>query len=203
MGLHALVLVSDVSASALLEQTLRRRGHDVTVCTVLEEAVATYKPDLHALVVADGPPDSTSASPLGPLRECLDDHQSLLVAVMPPDAPGAFQAALDAGADEVLDATDETALDGRLALTERCLSRMALRTAKHLNEHRQAQANRTAAAPELTEQQRTESALQASQARAQAILATTVDAVITINERGTIESFNQAATRTTVSMKSG
>lgn len=42
---------------------------------------------------------------------------------------------------------------------------------------------------------RTEEALQRSEARAQAVLETTVDAILTIDERGVVESYNAAAER--------
>ena len=45
------------------------------------------------------------------------------------------------------------------------------------------------------ERRRTDAALQESQARAQAVLQSTMDGIITIDERGTIESFNPAAER--------
>jgi len=46
---------------------------------------------------------------------------------------------------------------------------------------------------DVTELKQTKKALEESEARAQAILNTTVDGIITIDARGTIESFNQAA----------
>ncbi len=46
---------------------------------------------------------------------------------------------------------------------------------------------------DITELKKTKKALEESEARAQAILETTVDGIITIDREGTIESFNQAA----------
>lgn len=46
---------------------------------------------------------------------------------------------------------------------------------------------------DITELKQTKKALQESEARAQAILETTVDGIITIDGEGTVESFNQAA----------
>ncbi|GIV61453.1 MAG: hypothetical protein KatS3mg044_0319 [Rhodothermaceae bacterium] len=48
---------------------------------------------------------------------------------------------------------------------------------------------------DVTERLRTEQALRASEARVRAILETTVDAIITIDTRGIIQSFNRAAER--------
>lgn len=51
------------------------------------------------------------------------------------------------------------------------------------------------AGEDVTQQQEAEKALRETEAKAQAILETTVDAVITVDERGLIESFNSAAER--------
>lgn len=51
------------------------------------------------------------------------------------------------------------------------------------------------AGEDVTERRDTEKALRETEAKARAILETTVDAVITIDERGLIESFNSAAER--------
>src|SRR5436190_2134438 len=48
---------------------------------------------------------------------------------------------------------------------------------------------------DVTEQRRVEDALRETQAKATAILDTAVDAIITIDQIGTIESFNRAAER--------
>ena len=303
MDLNTLVLLSAASGRGPLERVLRRRGHALTACADLEEAVAAYRPERHALVVTEAPAVETDVAPLRRLRDVLDPHRSLLVAAVPPGDPGAFRAAVGAGADEVVDAGDEAALDGRLALLEQRARRLGRQAAEYRAQRRQAEAARAAVqryldvagglfveidrdgrvalinregcrllgrpegevvgadwferfipppqrervraihhafvegdaeAPEraehdvltsggerrriawhnaalrdergrivgtlssgqdLTERHHAASALEASQARARAILETTVDAVITIDARGTIESFNRAATR--------
>ena len=89
-------------------------------CASLEEALPAYQRSSHPLIVVEIQPDATDA--LRQLRATVDTDQSLLLALVQPDQPGAMQAALQTGVDELLDRLDDDVLDARLALIERRLA---------------------------------------------------------------------------------
>ena len=119
--METLVVTGNASLQRRLETALHRRGHTVEHCAGLEEARRAYQRATHPLIVAEIQPDAIDADALRALRATVNPDQSLLLAIVSPDQPGAMQAALKAGVDEFLDQIDTGVLDARLALAEQRL----------------------------------------------------------------------------------
>ena len=114
-----------------LEAALHRRGHTVEHCAGLAEARQAYRRAPHPLVVAEIEPGAIDADALRALRAAVNPDQSLLLAIIPSDQPGAMQTALEAGVDEFLDPMDDAVLDARLALAEQRLAHRAFHIESH------------------------------------------------------------------------
>ncbi|MGI9175501.1 MAG: PAS domain-containing protein, partial [Rhodothermales bacterium] len=195
MDLHTLVLGPDASARAPLEQALQRRGHAVTLCVDLEEAVATYASRQHALVVAEVPSGQAGTTPLRRLREVLDAHRSLLAAnwferFIPPrqraDVEAIHHALLESDAET-------TEWNENLVLTasgeERCI---AWHNAT-LRDEKGRITSTLSSGQDVTEQRRAEAALQ----RQADVLDQIHDAVISVDLAGHVTSWNWGAERLT------
>lgn len=167
--IHTLLIGEDNVVRDTLFGTLKKRKHQITV----------RKPDLslfdqidlseYSLVIISTVTDET-------MQFCrklrLDEHgkRIAVTTVVNHEETNQLDDVLDAGADQCIIESiyDDKRLHIRLALAEKM-------------------------AHEKVQQQITEQQLRESEARARSILETTVDAIITINPKGNIKTFNKTA----------
>lgn len=169
-----LVLGPASSRRTVIERVLDGRKHDLHVCDTLAQAIDCIRDTPVSLVVLthiDRDVLSFSAS----LHEKASQPR-MVIAVADLRLVELFSLS-DWGIDDIIepDLESEADLSARFCFIER-------RLARELERFRRAG-------------QHVEEALEESRARTQAILETTVDGIITIDEGGTIETFNAAAER--------
>lgn len=152
---------------SFIEAILRQRGYDVRVVADDATALALVQEAKPYLVVLTEV-DVTWLDMTQQLRR-VNGEETVVLAVVPPDDVAYFEKTIAAGVDDCVPKTaSEDYLEACLALIERRVLRRThhYQTADELREH---------------------------EARISAILDTTVDGIITIDEQGRIESFNKAA----------
>ncbi len=169
-----LVLGPASGRRTVIERVLRGRDHDVRVCDTLGAAAECLRESPVSLVVlteVDRDVLSFSAS----LHE-RSSQPRMVIAVANLPLVQLYNLS-EWGVDDIIEPDVETEADlsARFCFIERRLER-ELERVRRAGRH-------------------VEEALEESRARTQAILETTVDGIITIDESGTVESFNAAAER--------
>ncbi len=151
-----------------LGEALRAQEHEVHAAEDAEAAWSVYDEKRPALVVLAhlGEEDLVLCRHI---RSTDGGEAPILMAAPAPAAPPSLDELVEAGIDELIFTCDHPErLRVQLALASRRIRRRARRT-------------------------RAEQALRESEAKARAVLETTVNGIITIDAHGIIESFNQAA----------
>jgi len=165
--MHILLYGTDTDRRAAIEAELAARDHTIEAVSTPDAAWQTYDETHPPLVMLMGLQDDCTT--LSQRIRAVPDRDAMIVAVVERCAPDKLQAAFEAGMDDcLLVGAEMEQLRSRLPFVERRVRRRQERV-------------------------RTEEALRESEAKARAIVETTVDGVITIDERGHIESFNDAA----------
>ena len=151
-----------------LEDALRALGQEVLIAEDVETAQSIFDEERPALVIIAHLDDEAKRLCRRIRRTEQRSEPVIMAAVAPGDAPR-FGELTEVGIDELIFTCEEREqLRMQLALAEERVRRRAKR-------------------------KRAEEALRESEAKARAVLETTVDGIITIDEEGYIESFNQAA----------
>lgn len=167
--MQTLLLNQDSRIADAIQQVLRERKHTTVQASNESEAWTIFQRDHPPLVVLAGI-NKQAMSLCRQIRSRPSGEFTVVLAVLFPYNQEQLNAVLHAGADECI--------IGALEQKERLHARVAFTEQQAANKQRRQQA---------------ETQLQVSEAKAQAIIDTTVEAIITINPRGIIQSFNQAA----------
>lgn len=167
--MNTLVVGFDEDVRNLLVDALKRRHHDLSVSEPTDDALSTLEEQNFSLIIiSDYSKEAIRLSKLIRAREY--GRKYTIFAVVRQDQTEYLHTLIDADIDQYIIESifDEKRLDVRLAFAEK----MA----------------RNKEGQFLIEQK-----LRESEARARSILRTTVDAIITIDDRGSIRTFNKAA----------
>ncbi|CAN5277315.1 hypothetical protein BH23BAC3_BH23BAC3_33400 [soil metagenome] len=167
--IQTLLIGKDDEIRRRLYETLLKRKHKVTVGNPSTQIFKDTEISNFSLVIVSSISDETLEI-CRKLRLDMNGKQLALVTVVDHNEPGRLDDILEAGADQCIIESiyDEKRLHIRLAFAEKM-------------------------AREKIHQQITLQQLKESEARARSILETTVDAIITIDPRGSIKSFNKTA----------
>jgi len=167
--LQTLLIGEPTSIKDIMLNALTKRKHKVTVFDSVGEIPENLDYSKYSLTVISSVSEDTVQF-CRELRLKPTGKRMAVVTVVDPNKPEQLDDIVDAGADQCIIESifDEKRLHVRLAFAEKM-------------------------AQEKVQWQITEQQLRESEARARSILETTVDAVITIDTRGTIKSFNKAA----------
>lgn len=166
-NMQALLLGSDGDWRDALEGVLRERDYTVYAEHDEEAAWTLYENEQPALILLLGLEDKHLD--FSRRVRSVPDRNTMIVALPQQRAPERLRAAHRAGIDDCLEANEAVdEFSSQLLFVEQRIENRAERI-------------------------RTEQALRESEAKARAIVETTVDGVITIDEQGHIESFNEAA----------
>lgn len=167
--LQTLLIGEPTSTKDIVFNALTKRKHKVTVFDSAGEIPENTDYSEYSLVVISSVSDDTMQF-CRELRLKPSGKRMAVVTVIDNDKPEQLDEIIDAGADQCIIESifDEKRLHVRLAFAEKM-------------------------AQEKVQWQITEQQLRESEARARSILETTVDAIITIDPRGTIKSFNKTA----------
>jgi len=167
--LQTLLIGEPTSIKDIMLNALTKRKHKVTVFDSVGEIPKNLDYSKYSLTVISSVSED-SVQFCRELRLKPTGKRMAVVTVVDPNKPEQLDDIVDAGADQCIIESifDEKRLHVRLAFAEKM-------------------------AQEKVQWQITEQQLRESEARARSILETTVDAVITIDTRGTIKSFNKAA----------
>lgn len=167
--IQTLLIGEDNQVRQTLYETLVKRKHRVSVSEPSMQLFEKNSISDFSLVIISSISDKTLEI-CRQLRLNVNGKRLALVTVVDQNEPGRLDDILEAGADQCIIESiyDEKRLHIRLAFAEKMAS-------------------------EKVQQQITEQQLRESEARARSILETTVDAIITINPRGHIKSFNKTA----------
>lgn len=167
--IQTLLIGEENSARETLRETLKKRKHKITEVSCDADIFSELNLSEFSLVIIS----TVNTETLGickKLRMNPEGKRMAIVTVVDHKNTQLLDSVLDAGADQCIIESiyDEKRLQIRLAFAEKM-------------------------AREKVQQQITEQQLRESEARARSILETTVDAIITINTRGNIKSFNKTA----------
>jgi two-component system, LuxR family, sensor kinase FixL len=164
------LLIGDNSESVhILEQALKIRRHNITTKSTTEidpDDVAASNYSL--IVLCESSPESLK---MCRIIKAADNHDSLvIITILNQNTIDRFNEVLESGVDQCIVESlyDEKRLDIRLAFAEKL-------------------------ARDKTQRNIIEEKLRESEARYRSIVETTVDAIITINEKALVRTFNQAA----------
>ena len=165
-----LVVEDDPGARLLLVHELEHRGHAVVACETAEDAWLCFQRDLQALVLVDWMlPGMNGVDLCRLIRQHPEGEGSYLLFVTARDRPEDFALLGHVGANGYLAKPLNTALlDAQLAIARRHIALV--------NERRTA-----------------ERRLRDSESQLRALVASALDAIITIDGRGRIHLFNPAA----------
>jgi two-component system, LuxR family, sensor kinase FixL len=164
------LLIGDNSESVhILEQALKIRRHDITISTVSKLDPDEVASNNYSLIVL------CECTP-GSLKMCrkikaADNHDSLvIITILNQNSIDKFNEVLESGVDQCIVESlyDEKRLDIRLAFAEKL-------------------------ARDKIQRNIIEEKLRESEARYRSIVETTVDSIITINDKAIIRTFNKAA----------
>lgn len=167
--IQTLVVGPENETRHILQQALEKRKHNITVDTVETADINTIdEKNITMVIVSEINPDT-----LGFCRNLKNLSRSKSVAIITvadKNEPEHLDDIIDAGVDQCIIESiyDEKRLHIRLAFAEKL-------------------------AREKVQQQITEQRLRESEAKARSILETTVDAIITIDPKGIIRTFNKTA----------
>lgn len=167
--LQTLLIGEQTSIRDILVDTLNKRKHMVTVIDETGDILNNKNFPEFSLIIIASITDKTLEF-CRELRLLPAGKRMAVVTVVDPEQTHQLDNIIDAGADQCIieSVFDEKRLHVRLAFAEKM-------------------------AHEKVQQQITEQQLRESEARSRSILETTVDAIITINPRGAIKSFNKTA----------
>lgn len=167
--LQTLLIGEQTSIRDILVDTLNKRKHMVTVIDETGDILNNKNFPEFSLIIIASITDKTLKF-CRELRLLPAGKRMAVVTVVDPEQTYQLDNIIDAGADQCIieSVFDEKRLHVRLAFAEKM-------------------------AHEKVQQQITEQQLRESEARSRSILETTVDAIITINPRGAIKSFNKTA----------
>lgn len=167
--LQTLLIGEQTSIRDILVDTLNKRKHMVTVIDETGDILNNKNFPEFSLIIIASITDKTLKF-CRELRLLPAGKRMAVVTVVDPEQTHQLDNIIDAGADQCIieSVFDEKRLHVRLAFAEKM-------------------------AHEKVQQQITEQQLRESEARSRSILETTVDAIITINPRGAIKSFNKTA----------
>jgi two-component system, LuxR family, sensor kinase FixL len=167
--MKTLLIGSDNESTNILRQALKQRKHAISTSAVQDLKPETVSNEDYSLIVVS----ETTAEALNFCRhlKAADDSNSLvIIAILTQESMHRFNDILDADIDQCIVESlyDEKRLDIRLAFAEKL-------------------------ARDKIQRSIIEDKLRESEARYRSIVETTVDAIITINDRGLIRTFNRAA----------
>ena len=157
------------SSLKILSNALKKRGHNVIEMKPNEDVESLLEKTFIPLIIISDYSDEGIAL-CKKLRQTEEGKRYTLVSVIEKEQVDQIHKLLEAGFDQYIVESlfDDQRLDVRLAFAEK-------------------------KATDKQKQFKVEEKLRESEARARSILRTTVDAIITINDRGQIRTFNRAA----------
>ncbi|MEX0662065.1 MAG: PAS domain S-box protein [Balneolaceae bacterium] len=166
---QTLLVGSESEARRILNRTLAKRKHSVTVFDVADDVKSLISEKNISLVILSEVNEET-ISLCRTIRNQPDGNGVVIIAVLDTDKLELIDEIMDAGIDQCIIESiyDEKRLHLRLSFAEKMAR-------EKVHQH-------------ITEQQ-----LRESEAKARSILETTVDAIITIDPRGIVQSFNKTA----------
>lgn len=167
--MNTLVFGTDSEAKQILHDSLSARRHQISLASELDEALNLVKNHSFQLIVLAECSDETLML-CRQIRALQNGTSYAIIMALSKNLSYRFNELLESGADQCIVESlhDEHRLDIRLAFAEKLAQEKIRR--------------------EITEQK-----LRESEARARSILETTVDAIITIDDRANIKTFNSTA----------
>ncbi|MFU8812328.1 MAG: PAS domain S-box protein [Balneolaceae bacterium] len=167
--IQTLVIGADDDIQSILKEALEKRGHSIFELSSSKDLISAIEThNISLVVLSDINPSTLECSRM--IRDRHAGRRTAIVAILRNDAPHKLDEILDSGIDQCIIESiyDEKRLHFRLAFAEKL-------------------------AKDKFQQALTERQLRESEAKAHSILNTTVDAIITINAKGIVRSFNKTA----------
>lgn len=169
--MKTLLIGSDNESTNILREALKQRKHTITTSAIqnLNPESVTGE-DYSLVVVSESTPETLNFC--RHLKAADNSNSLVIIAILTQESMHQFNDILDAGIDQCIVESlyDEKRLDIRLAFAEKL-------------------------ARDKIQRSIIEDKLRESEARYRSIVETTVDAIITINDRGLIRTFNNAAVK--------
>ncbi|MEX0770827.1 MAG: PAS domain S-box protein [Balneolaceae bacterium] len=167
--METLIVGSNTTPQRILEEALQKRNHSVRIGSPSDKTLKQIKESPYSFVVFSEFDDKILDFSRK-VRAADFEDRITMITILDQDNIGRFDEVLKAGIDQCIVESlyNEQRLDVRLAFAEKL-------------------------ARDKDQRSIVEQKLRESEARYRSILETTVDAIITINDRGEIRTFNQAA----------